>query len=297
MANTISANLKSVLIAQEVLNAFKQMFAPLATFSRNFSPDPSFKGNTIQVGYVPAASAAADFAGTYTRQDSTLSAKPVVLNKQKFVSWTLTDLEMISSSISQTETFATQKAYQLALAMYQDILSLVTNANYGTAGLISTAANFDANDVVDLKTVCDTAGMPGAPRALVLAAAHYNALLKDSGIATASSYGSSVAKTDGVIPKISGFTPYESTLIPGNSENLAGFAAYPSGILLANRYLQPGGSSKDGVYRAVTDDDTGLTLGYREWYDNDTGTTVCVLECLYGYALGEASAIKRITTA
>jgi hypothetical protein len=47
----------------------------------------------------------------------------------------------------------------------------------------------------------------------------------------------------------------------------------------------------------VADEKTGITLGYREFYDNDSGNVVAVLECFYGYALGEAASLKRIVSA
>jgi hypothetical protein len=40
------------------------------------------------------------------------------------------------------------------------------------------------------------------------------------------------------------------------------------------------------------DQDTRIMLGFRQWYDHDKGIQVNVLECFYGYAVGEASALK-----
>jgi hypothetical protein len=268
----------------------------MQAFTTDFDPAPASKSDTIQVPYVPAASAAADFSGTYTRQDSTLNKRTITLNKHKFVSWFLSDVAIAKSPVVTLERFGTQKGFQLAKAVFQDILSAVTSTNYGSAAHTGVAANFDYADVVDIKDACDTADMPEIPRSLVLGSSYYNALLKDSVIKDAAALGATANQT-GSLPNLSGFMTYRSSLIPGNSQNLVGFAAYPSALITAMRYLQPAGRSQDGVYRPVADEKTGITLGYREFYDNDSGNVVAVLECFYGYALGEASSLKRIISA
>jgi hypothetical protein len=268
----------------------------MQAFTTDFDPAPASKSDTIQVPYVPAASSAADFSGTYTRQDSTLNKRTITLNKHKFVSWFLSDVSMAKSPAATLERFGMQKGFQLAKAVFQDILSAVTSTNYGSAAHTGLAANFDYADVVDIKDACDTADMPEVPRSLILGSSYYNALLKDSVIKDAAALGATANQT-GSLPNLSGFMTYRSSLIPGNSQNLVGFAAYPSALITAMRYLQPAGRSQDGVYRPVADEKTGITLGYREFYDNDTGNVVAVLECFYGYALGEAASLKRIVSA
>jgi hypothetical protein len=296
MPNTLDSGLNGTLISQAGLDAFVGAFAPMQAFTTDFDPAPASKSDTIQVPYVPAASAAADFAGTYTRQDSTLNKRTITLNKHKFVSWYLSDVAIAKSPAVALERFGTQKGYQLAKAVFQDILSAVTLANYGAAASTGVAANFDFADVIDIKQVCDAADMPEAPRSLILGSSYYNALLKDTVIKDASALGATANQT-GSLPNLSGFITYRSSLIPANGENLVGFAAYPSALVTAMRYLQPSGRSQDGVYRPVADESTGITLGYREFYDNDKGEVVAVLEAFYGYALGEASSLKRIVSA
>jgi hypothetical protein len=296
MANTLDSGLNGTLISQAGLDAFVGAFAPMQAFTTDFDPAPASKSDTIQVPYVPAASAAADFSGTYTRQDSTLNKRTITLNKHKFVTWFLSDVSMAKSPAATLERFGMQKGFQLAKAVFQDILSAVTSTNYGSAAHTGVAANFDYADVVDIKDACDTADMPEVPRSLILGSSYYNALLKDSVIKDAAALGATANQT-GSLPNLSGFMTYRSSLIPGNSQNLVGFAAYPSALITAMRYLQPAGRSQDGVYRPVADEKTGITLGYREFYDNDTGNVVAVLECFYGYALGEANSLKRIISA
>ena len=298
MPNTIDTNLNGTLISQAALEAFTGSFAPMNAFTTDFDPAPASKSDTIHVPYVPAASAAVDFAAAtgYTRQDSTVQKKTITLNRHKFVSWYVTDVESAKSPVVALERFGMQKGYQLAKAVYTDVLSAVTLANFGAAAFTGLASTFDYADVVDIKAACDAADIPEAPRSIVLASGHYNALLKDSVVKDLSVYGLASNQT-GRVGRIAGFDLYDSTLVPANAQNLVGFACYPSALIVAMRYLNPVGGGGDGVYRPVADSNTGITLGYREFYDNDLGTRVAVLEAFYGFSVGESAALKRLVSA
>jgi hypothetical protein len=297
MANTIDSGLNQVIISQAALDAFTTAFAPIMAFTTDFSPDAAEKYDTINVPYVPAATAAQNFSSSYSNQDSTLNKKQITLSGHKYVSWFTTDKEVAKSPVLSLQRFAKQKGYQLAKAVFQDICSAITAANFSTAALVSTAANTDSDDIVDVKAACDNADMPEQPRSLVLKSDYVNALLKDNAVQDAAAFGNAQAIQEGRLPRIAGFDLHQTNLIPSNSENLVGFAAYPSALAVAVRYLQPQGATIDGIYQPVTHPETGLTLGYREWYDNASASRIAVLECFYGYVLAEASALKRITSA
>jgi hypothetical protein len=153
MPNTLDSGLNGTLISQAGLDAFIGAFAPMSAFTTDFDPAPASKSDTIQVPYVPAASAAADFVAAtgYSRQDSTLNKRTITLNKHKFVSWYLSDVSIAKSPAVTLERFGMQKGYQLAKAVFQDVLSAVTLANYGAAAHTGLAANFDYADIVDIK--------------------------------------------------------------------------------------------------------------------------------------------------
>lgn len=298
MANTIDSALNNELVSSAVLNAFVSEIQPILGFSTNISAAIGTRGDTVHVPYVPAASAAGNFSAAtgYERENTTLDKRTVELNKHKYVSWRVTDLEQTKSSAVSLEMFGMQKGFQLAKAVFQDILSVVTLANFGTAAHVGAAANFDSSDVADIAAACDLAEMPSVPRNLILSSNYFWALAKDSGIKDSSAFGGPEAIREGRIPNLFGFNLFKSNLVPANSENLVGMAAYPSAVAVAMRYLAPVGGGGDGIYRAVVDP-SGITLGYREFYDNDLGERVAIMEALYGYSKAEGSAIKRITSA
>lgn len=297
MGNTIDAGLKKETVLNIFLEAFTAHLLPLSVFSRDFSPSPVEKGDKVKVPYAPLAATAIDFGGTYTTQDTEWKKAEVTIDKHKFVSMGLSDKDVFSTPAATLEMQARQKAFQLAKAVMLDIFSSITNANFGAAVFAGAASGFDLDDVADIAGACDDAEMPEDPRGLVLARSYYTAVVKDNNMQDVSAAGTDQVLRMGKLPQIHGFTPYKSTVIPANAEKLVGFACFPSAMGVGMRYLQP---QKPEAYidaRALTDPETGITIGFRDDYDTKTGVRSQVFECNYGYAVIEKAALKRLTDA
>jgi len=132
-------------------------------------------------------------------------------------------------------------------------------------------------------------------RSLILDDAYYSNLLGDDKISH--SYLTQMSQPslmEARIPRVYGFNIYETTILPENGEKLVGFAAHPRGLAIANRYLMP--LRPDSYLEAgpVADPSTGLTLGYRRYYDNDSGKEVAAFECVYGFKPAIKAGILRI---
>jgi hypothetical protein len=78
--------------------------------------------------------------------------------------------------------------------------------------------------------------------------------------------------------------------------NLVGFATLPDSILVAMRYLAP---QQGNTYfqAAPVSNEYGFTLGFRDFYDNNLGQRVQVLEANYGFLLGNPNALVRLVSA
>ena len=150
MPNTINTNLQNNVISQSALEQFTSILAPLQAFSTSFNDEASQKGKTINITTLSNTTSAADFAGSYASQNTTYGTTTITLSGHKFVTWHVTDTESSQSSAVELQRFGYQKGGDLAKAVYQDILSAVTNASYGAAGFVGAASTFDADDVADL---------------------------------------------------------------------------------------------------------------------------------------------------
>jgi hypothetical protein len=297
--NTISSELQITNILDAALRALKQSLIPLQAFTTVYRDVPLLGTDKVAVPFHPLESAAsADFNGTYAIANSTTNVREITVNKRKYQSMGFTSSELARQPQLNLTEIGMKKGFKLAEDVIKDVLSVITNANFGSAVHTGAAGNFDISDVIDIRQACDLAYWPQTNRSLFIDAAYDANLLKQTNITKALEFGGSEAIRQGRIPQLVGFNYFPSTLIPANGENLKGFAVTDNAILVAFSPVPPAGAVANVVnYQSVTDPETGLTVEYRSWADADTDSTKDVIEVNYGYARGDAAAIKRIVSA
>ena len=298
--NTVDTGLKRQAIIQEVMMGFAKKLLALRAFSSVFNAQ--LEGtNKVNVPFVDLhATASTDYADNdgYVMGDSTNSSKEITINKRKYQAIKVTSSEMSRQPFLLLAEQMEQRVATLGSNIFADVLSVVTAANYGTAAKVSAAASFDAQDVADIKGVCDVAEWPDVGRSLVLVSTHDVALMKDTGISAALNYGGSEAIRQGRIPQIFGFDYFPCNNVPANGENLVGMASHRSGIVFAQAPIMPTAEVMQQLtaYEVFVDPVTGASFEYRRWGSADYDTTKQVVEANYGYAVGNTAAIKRITS-
>ena len=283
MPNTLT-NVKDIKVAQNALQPWMAGLLPLRAFSTNFSPEPADKLDTVRVPVVGAPSASSEFAGNYTTTaDSTVSVIPVQLNKHKFKTVHVTAREASETALNVLETLVASAVKQLATDVLQDIFSAITADPYGAPAIDPIlAANFNYKKVLAVREACSTAKMPVTDRSLVLDGAYFTQLLGDDIVAK--SFMVPIAQpgvVEAQIRRLGGFDIYETVILPENGEKLVGFAAHPSGLAVAMRYLEPVAEYDEAG--AVTDPETGLTFGYLRYTETQSNRIFVTVECLYGW--------------
>jgi len=294
MANTLT-NVKDIKVAQNALQPFMAALTPFRAFSTNFSPEPADKLDTVRVPVIGAPSQSSDFAGSYTSYaDSTVTVVPVVLNRHKFKTVHVTAREAAETALNVLEGLVAGAVKQLAEDVLKDVFSEVTAANYGAPALPALAADaFDYKKVLKVREACSLAKMPISDRSLILDDAYYTNLLADEVVSKSFVLPlSQPGVVEAQLRRIGGFDVFPSTVIPENGEKLAGFAAHPSGIALAMRYLVPVANYDEAG--AVTDPETGLTFGYLRYTETNSNRIFVTVECLYGFKVAIGDGIKRI---
>ena len=301
-ANTTSANLKRNVILSEILRAFATRITPLRAFSTVFGGIRLEGTDIVSVPYFPLVSTAStDFnqANGYVMGDSTHDAKTVTINKRKYQPIRFNSSELARQPALNLMQIAEIKAEKLGVDVFTDVLSVVTAANFGAAAFTGAANTFDSSDVADIKGVCDVAEWPDAGRSLIVKSAYDINLLKDSTVKSALNFGSADPVQNGSVQKILGFNYYMCNSIPANAENLVGLAAFPSGIVVATSPITPSDEVRNQLsgYELVIDPTTGISFEYRRWGNADFDETREVIECNYGFGVGEAAGIKRLVSA
>jgi hypothetical protein len=300
-ANTIASGLQIDEILDAALRAFMADILPLRAFCTAFY-NTMLKGtDKVQVPYYPLETAASkDFAGTYLFEPGDTQAKEITINKRKYQPMAFTSAEIARQPQLNPEELGRMKGQKLAEDVVADVLSVVTLANFGAAAFTGAGSLFDSDEAANLQGVCDVANWPKVGRSLILSSAFMTALRKDDAIKSSPSQAiTDAALKEGACERLNGFDLRPTNLIPANGENLAGLASYMSAILVGFSPIEPAPEIRNQMsdYRSVTDPTSGLTLEYRAWGTPGTDTVYKVIEANYGYAAGEAAAIKRIVTA
>lgn len=297
---TLDSTLKRQAFLFDAMEALKKSVLPIAVFSTRFN-DVKLEGtNKLVVPYYPLhTTASKDWvaADGYEFDDNgAINGREVTINKRKYQALSVTSDAASRQPYLDTTKVAMQKGRKLGQDVVADILSLVTAANYGAAVLDSTAAGFTKEDIIDIRSACNTADWPHGERAMVLDSGYTGNVLKDAVILDQSSYGTGNPLLEGMVPRLSGFGIIENEILPANGESLVGFACLESAALVGFSPVTPEARVLNALttYDSITDDETGLTLEYREWGDPDLDMGKETIEVNYGYAKGEAAALKRI---
>jgi hypothetical protein len=297
MANSITG-INDDIISRSVLEGYTTDIAPMAAITADFSSDAVRRGEKVSIMRDNSAiDAALDKTshGDYVIQDADSDAVEITMGQPKYVSWSLDDSEIANSAKLTIQDFGRRKGNLLAKTVMQDVFGEVTNANFGAASFTGAASTFDEDDVADVAEDCDSADWAQNNRYLVLSPSYIAALRKSGAIKDTSGFGYNAIQ-NGEIPMLHGFKVIMSNAIPANGENLVGFATDGNGIASAFRYLAPQEGHKYNRAEALIGEG-GITLGFRDWYSEDSGVRKSLVECVYGYETGIGTGIKRLVSA
>jgi hypothetical protein len=306
--NTLAAGLKRDVIMQELVRAFALRVLNLNAFSTVFSNVPLEGANKVQVPYCgldenesQVFSAATGYA---LAGETTTGVREITVGMgatdggRWFQDLAFTSEEIARQPFLKTVELARLKAEKLASDIVANVLSVVTAANYGAAVISELPDGFDSDDIANLVTACKH--LPQQGRSLFLDTSYHVALLKDESFKAAMNAASDSAIKEGrLFPRVMGFDYVENPNIPGNSENSVGFAAHKSAILVAFAPVPPIAEVRASgtSYRVYTDAASGVALEYRTFGDNVLDRATHIVEASFGWAPGNAAALKRITSA
>jgi len=302
MANTYT-NINAEIIVQEVFPAFKAGLAPVNAFSVSFDSETAQKGASIRVPVISAKTANTGAFTTYEDGNSTVAGTQVSLSTHVRSFSHVTDTEAGKTPANTVIAQRREDAYAVGKSIFQTVIGLFLAADYGdvegTSKLTVTAANYDADNLADAVTYLkkrDALGDISAIHDLD----YMGALLKDNAVQNASALGSAEAIREGAISNLVGANIYNSNGFPSalTAENTGVVVCVPSAIALAIRPIAPqDGAMEAGLeYATATDPDTGLTLGFRSFYNTATGEKWAGFEALMGADTLQAAGAVRIVS-
>lgn len=282
-------NYTQSIFLQEALQAFVATLQPLTAFSRSYSGATSQKGSAIIVPRVEALTATTfnytnNSSRPYEAGGGTINSITVNLNNHRYVTSDITDIQAANQSPAILVNFARQQAKSLAKLVLQDLFANFTTVNYGAAVLSTTVANVSLAGIRTGRTA--VIKRDAMPENLILNADSYASLLSDANMTQAFQYGGSEGVREARLPRVLGMNTFETNVLPTNSISLVGMIVHPDSLAVAVRTLQPQRPEVYSRFEILTDDETGLSMGYREYFEPATGKLYCAMECLFGSAVG-----------
>jgi len=293
MSNTLNGVFLNQ-IAQASLPYLTSMFAPLRGITTDFSTDIATAGSSVTTRYATKPSVQNIASAGYAPSAAQTTARTINLDQHKGVTIGFTDIEVLQSSISFERLFLNPMLDALGADVFGALNDLVTASNFSNY-YFSTAANFDRSDLIDIgATLTSTLQAPKSGRFALLNNAYYGALLKT--LNAAEIPGITADKAEGVVPRVTAFDVYESNLVDGNSENLAGFCGHSSALIMAARRVNPEAAMQDSIEIAeVVVPGLDLPVTFRRFYDRSLGQTCIHVGLIYGVAKGTGMGVRVVS--
>lgn len=288
-------NLNIPRLANAALEGFVKEMLALSVFSTSFSPEAigtRTRGNVVLVPLVGALTATT-FGGSYAVCGGTKSVITVTINRHKVVHIGQTDLDAINNSDSGLESFGFQQGAALAQAVVEDVLTLVTTANFGSATAVLSTA-LDVPQLRVARLLLNQANAPKSPRFALIDAVGMDALLAVTNFVQAQMFKDNGVLQEGKIMRALGFDFQELNSSFVSAASVNGFLGHAQSIAVAMRYLQPQRPEQYDNASAYSDAKTGATLGLRDVFDPLSGTRYVALEANYGYSAGITNGARII---
>jgi hypothetical protein len=290
--STTNTNVGLQIYGEKVIEALRRYLAPIFAFSLDLSPAAAKIGDVIRVPKI-TGDAADDFNASTNNYKATSAALvdiEVKIDKRKLAKFGIDDEQAANFLPAWWERKAIANVSSVAEAALDDILGLVTAENFGDAAADKASVSlsgFSTKGIAAIRAAAIAKKLRPGLSTLVLNPDFYSALL---GSLDSASYGGSEAVRSGVIPNLMGFRQ----VIECPSLTEPGFVCHADAIAVANRWLKPVAPESYSDVGSATDDESGLTVGIREYGDPDTGVKSVSTELCYGREVGNSGALLRL---
>lgn len=279
-----------VFAAEKAIIATRRALAKAKLFANDFSADAAQPGTTMKVAVFSPSTASAFNASSnnYETVDGSVAYQSVSLSShvKNTFAFADTDFNLVNGRgfwdrAGEASGGAVAKAIETAI-----IGGVETGSGSATMASVTKA------NVAALRQACATANMDPARTVLILSPVNFATLLSllDSYV-----YGGYEAIRRGVVEGLYGFKAVMEAPGGFTSSTTSGYLVQEDAIVIAGRTIT---IQSPKVYQEIgytTDEDSGLTLGFRRHGDPATGMNYATVEALFGYGVVQADAILKIT--
>ena len=277
-------NLNNEIFANAAIEGLCKRLLPVTAFARKFEVAPGQRGDQLLVPLISTLTATT-FNGAYNVCGGTKTVATVNLTNHKVVQVGQKDITAHSSSESDLMSFGYQMGMALGAEVLQTILSLVTTANFTSVAGVSYV-DFDTVELRAARLALNKANVPDISRSALIDADGYDALLSVTNFVQAYMFKDAGVLQEGKLMRALGMDFFETNGLFTAANSVMAFCSHQDAIAIGMRYLAPQEGNTYNTATPISDPKTGMVIGLRDHYDNNTGTRYVNLECLYGYTVG-----------
>lgn len=303
MASNSLGTSAAAIIVQRYLALLTFEFPFLTEITTDFS-DEGAKFNqaiTTRLRSVPAVLDYHPTTGYTVRSDATTADVSITIDKHKYCSVEFNATELGSTARDLFGEQAQPQLYALGAQLITDLLAKVVEgaAAFGTAGSqatqIANAAAFAVSTLDAAAAALDLRKVSKAGRFALLDSTIWPNLRGDTRLVYLAGFQDrSIIENYDVMPKVSGFKPFNAPYLPtpavNTSKVLHGFTGTPDSLALATRlpadYTQALPGTAHGSIRVITDAKTKLSVQQTQYVNHDIGSAISRLALMYGAAVG-----------
>jgi phage I-like protein len=293
-ANSLGTSSGS-LVTQRSLSLLKFVFPELSVITTDFSSEGAKKDQQV-ISRIRAIPTASNFvAGTgYTTSDATTSDVPVTISAHKGVELSFNANELSSTDRDLFGEQVEGAHYALGKELVDAIYAIITVANFPTE-TISELNDFGRPKMQALRKALNGRKVPKKIARFALLDPDYaDKLGNDASLVSLATFQRPEIITEGMLPRVSGFQPYETETLP-DAQNLVGFAGTAEAIVLATR--TPADYAMDGSIEIVSNPDTGITVHLVRFIDHKKAASYWRIALQYGAAKGNPDCGERLVSA
>lgn len=290
-ANNVGTSSGS-LVTQRSLSLLKFVFPELAVISTDFSSEGA-KLNQQVIARIKAIPTASNYvAGTgYTTSDATTTDVPVTVSAHKGVELSFNANELSSTDRDLFGEQVEGAHYALGKELVDAIYAIITVANFPNE-TVSTLNDFARPKMQAMRKALNGRKVPKKmPRFALLDPDYADKLGNDSSIVSLATFQRPEIITEGALPRVSGFQPYETETLP-DAQNLVGFAGTAESLVISTR--TPADYAMDGSIEIVSNPDTGITVHLVRFVDHKKAASYWRIALMFGAAKGNPDCGERL---
>jgi len=273
------------IVAQKALNKLEADINLIPFVNKEFNNEIADVGRTVQIEKYGNLVANAKAAKTdVTLQDPAGAKVDVVLSQHKEVSFLIED---IAGAMSKPNAIQNRLGDAM-LTIMEDAeaylygigatLTLTTGA-----AKVFTPTNI-LSDIRGARSTLTDGRAPLSNRGVFLANDLYTQLIANDNVALAQNYGANTAVVEGRVPRVAGFSTYETIFANSASDVVSSLALHRDALTMVARAL-PTVGAQDTISQAIVTRDGMIPMRVTVSYDAKALGTLVTVEALYGASI------------